>query len=200
MLATATSPTEPDQVPPEEVVRQSQNALIEQLQIDARKTHQELVRVKAHLAKRDEAYSQLKRDHDKVTRSIKFASTGKMDNLLEAMELGEEAPSDDDEEDSSPKATTTAKGNLPAMGDSDGNWGVFADRQWREMLVAGAVMKANKPDSPIFRMVIYPGLTFSSDPAEYFLVPFIMFDSPKQFGVKNPLCPHCRTRAMRGVG
>ena len=85
-------------------------------------------------------------------------------------------------------------GKLPAFpvakGDSDGNWGVFAERQWREMLVAGAVMRANKPNCPLFRVVIYPGLTFSSDPAEYFLLPFILFDPPKLTGVKNPLCPN----------
>ena len=199
MPVLATGAPDPDSAPALEVVSVAQSALIQELQIQLRQRDKDVERLEGTLEKREQAFTTLKKDHDKITHSIRYASTGKMDNLIEEMDLGE-GPDDDEDEKDETEAKPQRK--LPSMpfAKGEGNWGVFPDRQWREMLVTACYMRANKPNCPTNRVVVWPELTFANVVAEYFLLPYILWDPPKMCGVKAPLCPGCKQHAMRGIG
>ena len=168
--------------------------MIASLEMQLKDSKKEATSLLQSLETREDAYMALKREYDGLSQHLKQASSKPTEDLIELM-----AGSDDDDEDAE---VDKKKRTLPCMPmKKEGNWGPFPEAQWRAMLIVAVQMQQQVGGShPIRRVVIHPAVCVDASHDGHFVVPFIMWDPVKLFGVRSPMCPACNLCAMRPCG
>ena len=197
------APPDPPEVEDEGVerdVRESQTRLIASLENELKLARDDNKKLTLSLETRQADYSQLKKEYDNLTRTIRQA-TKPMEEIEKMVVRKEEESSDEDPDSGDDRGSKKIKLPSVCKPKEGKHFGPFPEAQWRLMLVTGCHMQQSwGGQHPTNFITNHPPILFETRPEGYFLAPYILWDPVKIFGVSSPMCFGCGAHAMRPCG